>query len=190
MSRPAGPRQPPVDGRFPKGISGNPKGRPKGSKRKQPTSAFDVVIDKTLTVMQGGVQREVTVEEALQHQTYKDALAGSRLAQREIMKMIQKREQHLAAQGASRVPKAKRRMEPKDPDNADAAMLILGIASRDPTRQDLGHQREQLKLEPWAVQAALSRRQGGTRLTEKEMNEIKRCIRDPGSIRWPRMTPE
>ena len=47
---------------------------------------------------QGGVPREVTVEEALQHRTYQEAIAGNRAARREILKMIAKREQYLAAQ--------------------------------------------------------------------------------------------
>ena len=54
--------------RFRKGQSGNPRGRPR--KKPDPTpSAFDMVIDRTLTIVQDGVPREVTVDEALQHQT-------------------------------------------------------------------------------------------------------------------------
>jgi hypothetical protein len=56
------------DTRFSKGQSGNPSGRPK--KRRPNVSAFDIVFDKTLTVTQGGVERELTVDEALQLQTY------------------------------------------------------------------------------------------------------------------------
>ena len=95
MSRPVGPGRPPVESRFRKGQSGNPKGRPKKAKP-QAASAFDIVIDRTLTVTQGGMPREVTVEEALQHRTYQDAIAGSRSARREVLKMIAKREQYLA----------------------------------------------------------------------------------------------
>ena len=78
--------------RFRKGQSGNPRGRP----RKKPdpvASAFDVVIDRTLTIVQDGVPREVTVGEALQHRTYQNAIAGNRAARREVLKMIAKREQ-------------------------------------------------------------------------------------------------
>ena len=60
------------------------------------------MIDKTLTVTQGGVPREVTVEEALQHRTYQDAIAGNRAARREVLKMIAKREQYLAARTSRR----------------------------------------------------------------------------------------
>ena len=75
-----------------------------------------------------------------------------------------------------------------DPENADAALLILGIASRNPERQAPDFEGEQLLLEPWAVQAALSRRRGGKRLSEKEQAEIRRCSRDADSLRWPRGT--
>ena len=68
-------------------------------------------------------------------------------------------------------------------------MLILGIADHDPDRQG-PTSKAQLLLEPWAVQAALSRRRGGERLTDKEVAEIKRCTRDAGSLRWPRGTGE
>jgi hypothetical protein len=45
-----------------------------------------------------------------------------------------------------------------DPDNADAALLLLGIAALNPARADIGADRDQLLLEPWAVQVALRRR--------------------------------
>ena len=54
-----------------------------------------------------------------------------------------------------------------DPDNADAALLLLGIAARNPARADIGADRAQLLLEPWAAQAALRRRRGGNRLTDR-----------------------
>ena len=68
-----------------------------------------------------------------------------------------------------------------DPDNADAALVLLGIAAPHPARAKIGGDRAQLLLEPWAVQAALRRRRGGQRLTDKECEEIRRCTRDPDS---------
>jgi hypothetical protein len=79
----------------------------------------------------------------------------------------------------------KRRFSP-DPDNADAALMLLGIAAPNPARADIGADRAQLLLEPWAVQAALSRRRGGRRLTDGERDATRRCTRDPDSLRWPR----
>ena len=184
MSKAVGPRNPPIGSRFPKGKSGNPKGRPK-AKSEKAKSAFDIVIDKTLTVTQNGASREVTVEEALQHRTYQDAVAGNRSARREVLKMIAKREQYLAARKSRSWPPVERHIEP-DPDNADAALLILGIADRNPARQFSPDYGEPLLLEPWAVQAALSRRRGGRRLIDKQVSEIKRCTRDADTLRWPR----
>ena len=184
MSKPTGRRNPPVATRFRKGQSGNPKGRPKARTPNTTTSAFDVIIDRMLTVTQGGVAREVTAEEALQHRTYQDAIAGSRLAQRMVLKWIEKRERYLAArQGSKRFPPIERRIEPHDPDNADAALVLLGIATPEPTTA-------WLKLEPWAVQAALQRRRGGGRLSDKHVFDIEHCTRNPRSLRWPRGTGE
>jgi hypothetical protein len=73
-----------------------------------------------------------------------------------------------------------------DPDSADAALQLLGIAAPNPVRADIGADRAQFLLEPWAVQTALRRRQGGQRLTDSEYDEIRRCTRDPDCLRWPR----
>ena len=179
----------PNPGWFRKGRSGNPGGRPTASRASQ-ASAFDVVVEKTLTVAHHGGTREITMEEALQQRTYRDAVAGKRMAQREVLKWIMKREAWLAkhAPKASR-PAITRHISP-DPDNADAALLLLGIAALNPARADIGADRAQLLLEPWAVQAALRRRRGGNRLTDRERDEIRRCTRDPDSLRWPRGTDE
>src|SRR5918993_3194127 len=96
MSSGVGPGRPPKESRFRKGESGNPKGRPKARRGPAP-SAFDIVIDRTLTVTQNGEPREVPIEEALQRRTYQDALGGNRAARREVLKMIAKSEKCLAA---------------------------------------------------------------------------------------------
>ena len=115
------PTQAPTSSRFRKGQSGNPKGRPR-SERATPGSAFDIVIDKTLTVTQGGVPREVTVEEALQHRTYQDAIAGNRSARREVLKMIAAREKYLsAASAAAAADRDPKRVRPRERRGGDAA---------------------------------------------------------------------
>jgi hypothetical protein len=174
-------------GWFLKGRSGNPKGRPTSSRASR-ASAFEVILEKTLTVVHHGGMREITVEEALQQRTYRDALAGKRVAIREVLRWIKQREAWLA----EHKPKASRHdFVPRftsDPDNADTALLLLGIAAHNPDRAEWGKDRAQLLLEPWAVQAALHRRRGGNRLTDSERDTIRRCTRDPHSLRWPRGT--
>ena len=176
-------------GWFRKGRSGKPGGRP-NAPRASRRSAFDIVVEKTLTVAHRGGTREITMEEALQLRTYQDAVAGKRMAQREIVKWIIKREAWLAKHAAKASWLPIKRLFSPDPDNADAALLLLGIAAPNPARADIGADRAQLLLEPWAVQAALRRRRGGYRLTVKERDEIRRCTRDPDGLRWPRETDQ
>ncbi|MCW3780366.1 DUF5681 domain-containing protein [Defluviimonas salinarum] len=178
---------PPKHGRFRKGQSGNPNGRPKKRAGAGSTSAFDIIVDKTLTITRSGVPQEVSVEEALQHRTYQDAIAGNRSARRDVLKMIAKREQVLAKMAPAPSVQVKQRTE-EDPDNANAALLILGIASENTRDYGPSDNYQRLLLEPWAVQAALGRRRGGARLTDEEIGEIRRCTRDPDSLRWPRGT--
>lgn len=83
-----------MSGRFKKGQSGNSAGRPKA--RRPHVSAFYIIFDKTLTVTQGGIERELTIDEALQLQTYQAAIKGSKMAVRAVLKMIEKREVALA----------------------------------------------------------------------------------------------
>ncbi|NTZ42335.1 hypothetical protein G7A66_04350 [Altererythrobacter sp. SALINAS58] len=115
--------------RFEKGTSGNPAGRPK--QRRPHVSAFDIIFDKTLTMTQGGRERELTVDEALQMQTYQAALKGSKMAIRKVLKMIEKREVALlkTAKPAANNMKVSHHYSS---DNANEALRILGIADVEP----------------------------------------------------------
>ncbi|MBV9076808.1 MAG: hypothetical protein JO048_04925 [Methylobacteriaceae bacterium] len=186
MTGSAGHGRPPAATRFRKGESGNPKGRPKAGPRTSP-SAFDVIIDRTFTVRQNGKDRELTVEEALQHRTYQDAIAGNRAARREVLKMIEKREKWLAGRSTTRHAVAVL-SEPTDPRNADGALLLLGIAEPDTKFAGVADPYDRLLLEPWAVQAALRRRR--RRLSEKEIAAVKLCTRDSQSLVWPAETSD
>ena len=175
----------PGSSRFRKGESGNRKGRPRA--RFSVPSAFDIVMDRTLTVMQNGKPRKVTVEEALQHRTYQNAIAGNRAAQREVLKMIAKREKWLATKKPKQHQDLEWLIELTDPRNADGALLLLGIAEPDTRWNDPHDRYEHLLLRPWAVQAALSR-PGRRRLSAQDISEIKRCTREPDTLRWPERT--
>ena len=172
-------------GRFAKGKSGNPGGRPRKAAPPQ-ASVFDVIVERTLTITRNGQAREITMEEALRHRTYQDAIAGKRLAQREVMKWIGKREAWLAKQAPQSARRSVTIKPSSDPDNADAALLLLGIATPDARWAAENPGTIRLKLEPWAVQAALARRRGSTSPSERDVAEILRCTRDPDSLRWPK----
>lgn len=83
------------------------------------------------------------------------------------------------------MPSVTQKVSP-DPRDADAAMCLLGIAAPNKSREE--YDPEAILLEPWAVQAALSRRRGRKALTMKDVGEIKRCTRAPETLRWPRRT--
>jgi Family of unknown function (DUF5681) len=180
----------PRTGRFQKGHSGNPKGRPRKQRvlRDAPRSAFEIVSEKRVTVTQAGIDQELSVEEALQLRTYQDALAGKRAARREVLKMIAKREKAMADREV-RTPRTRPSVPVKtspDPRNADAAMCLLGIAAPNKSREE--YDPDAILLEPWAVQAALRRRRGSKALTMEDVDDIQRCTRAPETLRWPRRT--
>lgn len=175
-------------GWFSKGRSPNPGGRPRGSRAPQP-SVLEVIMDDTIEVAHRGGVREMTTEEALQQRTFQDALAGETMATHQVIKWIKKHKAWLTKNRPKPYRPPTSYLSP-DPDNVDAALLLLGIAAHNPERADGSAKRAQLVLEPSWVQAALRRRRGGNRLTDRERDEIQRCTRDPQSLRWPRGTDE
>ena len=169
-------------GRFVKGLSGNPNGRPR--KRRPNVSAFDVIIDKRLTITQGGVERELSVDEVLEWQTYQAALKGSRLAIRQVLRMIEKRESAIAKLDPAPAPTSKITVE-YDADNANDAMLLLGIVEYGAPENGGGPATRRLKLATWAAQAGISR-PGRRRLTERCIERVKDHSIDPQKLKWPR----
>lgn len=179
------PRKPPPEHtRFRKGQSGNPKGRPRRSKPNT-ASAFDVVIEKTLTIRENGGPRDVTLEEALQHKTLQAAFGGDRAARNQILKMILRREKWLA-ENASNPTGPVIILHRREPKGADEALLLLGLARRNDNGDARQRKPPSVQLETWAVQAALSRRRGGARLTEEDVKKIKASVCAPEDLRWPR----
>lgn len=170
-----------MSGRWTKGQSGNPSGRPK--KRRPHISAFDIIFEKSLTVTQNGIERDLTIEEALQMQTYQTALKGRRMAIRQVLKMIEKREAALHVDRPEPSP-VKFQVE-HDSANANEAMLVLGIAQYGAPRDGGGPATAPFQLTTWAAQAAISR-PGRKRLTDKQVDEIKRCTFESDKLKWPR----
>jgi hypothetical protein len=206
------PNKPQTNGsdstRFKKGQSGNPKGRPKKTPTRTP-SPFSVLMDRSLDVSLDGEVRKATPEEVLERRMFDKALNGNRPAQREILKVIEKRDT-LRNKRSPRWPGALVRYmgggpdwpgnrngkapaqpadddeRPTDPQNAEEALLILGIADHDRSWGDhpKTEKERRLLLEPWAVKAAIRRRRR-RKMTDKELREAKRCTRDDETIRWP-----
>jgi hypothetical protein len=145
-------------------------------------SAFDIIFEKTLTVTQAGVERELTVDEALQLQTYQAALKGSRMAIRAVLKMIEKREQALR-KSAPPPQKARPFLHSYDTDSADEAMFLLNIICTNP--EFGGTAPRPNVVETWAAQAAISR-PGRRKLEGRKRDELKLFVKDFDNLRWPR----
>lgn len=174
-----------MSGRFQKGQSGNPAGRPK--KRRPQVSAFYVLFDKRLTISQNGTERELTVDDALQLQTYQAALKGNRMATRVVLKMIEKREAALAKRTPPPTSQPIIRRSELDPRNVDDAMLLLGITVRDPAWSGPCKYGTRIKLSIWAAQAGISR-PGRSSLNEQQLSEIRRVTLASEDLTWPRST--
>ena len=95
------------------------------------------------------------------------------------MRWIKKRKNYCVKQRLRpTAPSVKIRSESKNPFNAYEAMKILSIigAFEEDWFKSDGPLRQ--VIEPWAAQAALSRRRGGNKLSEQENTVIKCSTRD------------
>lgn len=126
-----------------------------------------------------------SLEEALQLKTYQDALKGKAMAIREVLGWILKREIWLAKHRPQQKPSVVFAGTRQDPDNADEMLVQLGIARHNPAREGLNQKRAQLLLEPWVVKLAFRKRGLAQSLRSKQVENIRRCTRDDGSIVWP-----
>lgn len=168
-------------GRFVKGQGGNPNGRPKA--RRPNISAFDIIFEKRLTTTVGGVERELTVDEALQWQTYQAALKGSKMAIRAVLKMIEKREQALQKSASPPERKPNKVILAQATESAHPAMRILNIICRNPDWPEDPSPRPDV-VETWAAQAAISR-PGRAKIEARKDDELRLFIKDFDKLRWP-----
>lgn len=84
-----GYRRPPKAGQFKKGQSGNPKGRPKGSKNFM--TLLDQELDQKITVNENGRKKEVTRMQAMVKRMVAESLQGNLKA---LMTMIEIMRRH------------------------------------------------------------------------------------------------
>lgn len=170
-----GYRNPPQHSRFKKGRSGNPRGRPRGSRREVP---YDTVLGQTVTIREEGRERRVTAAEAFLLHITRKGLAGDNAAAR-------------ASLGAIEAARAKR----GEPAAAEIRLIrLIGVGFGVSTVLDslgLGKKlfsrdeaRVRWLLQPWIVQAALARL-GSRRLSIEEQREVWSTTRTPEKVSWP-----
>lgn len=125
----------------------------------------------------------MTVEEALQLQTYQSALKAKKMAIRAVLKMIEKREEALA-----KLVHFKNNVQMSvlfDSGNANAAMELLEISALGEAPHGGGPSTRPLQVALWAAQAGLSR-PGRRTLSQKEKDEIMNLTNHSHELQWPR----
>jgi hypothetical protein len=169
--------------RFKSGQSGNPKGRPR--KFEPPAASPFAIVDELLTVHEPDSVSELPLEDAMLIKTYQRAITGSRRAGKKIVKMILERQKLRFKSRASRPVRITSRVEWVDPENALDALEILGIASRTANANVGDSQSGYLRLERWAVEAAL-RRRSFEELSSSDKQIIREWTHDSVAVKWPR----
>jgi Family of unknown function (DUF5681) len=79
--------RPPVNTRFKKGQSGNPKGRPRGSRSL--ATIFNRALRERVVINEGGRRKTVTKLEAAVKQVTNKAASGDPVASRQLFTLIQ-----------------------------------------------------------------------------------------------------
>jgi hypothetical protein len=170
-----GYRNPPKASRFTKGQSGNPKGRPKGSKTSIP---YDAVLGRKVTITENGRPRQVTAAEAFLLSLAKGGLKGDASQADLLLEAIDRGRKQFGIrreQGISRIVRL-----PVAPGNPNSAMFKLGMARKlDPFRPS-----NRTVLEPWVVEAALARF-GSRELTRSQQEVVIKATRTPNKVKWP-----
>lgn len=166
---------PPAATRFRKGQSGNPRGRPKGSRSTVP---YEAVLGQPVTIREGGEERMVTAAEAFLLHISKKGLAGDGAAGRAALVAIE--EARAARCGKDGLAGQHFAIGWVEWINANMALRPLSMATKmDPLRETA-----RMLIEPWLVQAALARL-GERRLTVEEQTEVRDATRTPGKVKWP-----
>ena len=166
----------PAASRFQKGRSGNPKGRPRGSKQKR--APFDAVLGQRVTIREDGCERRVTAAEAFLLHMTKRGLEGDGAAARAALTAI--------AEARALRPAEQDRVtviivKPVAPGSVNSALEPLRMA----TKLDRYRSFARMMLEPWLVQAALARL-GSQRLSVEDQRKIVAVTRSPNKVRWPK----
>ena len=169
-----GKGRPPVASRFQPGTSGNPKGRPRGKRVKDP---YDKVLGQMVTIREGGAERRVRVDEAFLLQIAAKGLAGQNSITRAALEAFETIESLRSA--VNRELLIIYSVYPEAGDLRDAIQK-LNIA----TLLDGCRPSARLGLETWVIEEALARL-GDRRLTLSEQQIVVAAARMAHKVRWP-----
>lgn len=168
-----GYKQPPVSTRFPKGRSGNPKGRPKARHRELP---YDAVLGQMVTIREDSRERRVTAAEAFLLQLTRKGLQGDGAAARASLAAIETARESRYPAGTSQVLRIV-----VITYGIGTVLRTLGLGIK---RNPLDKHRVRWEIQPWVVEAALQRFEDRI-LTHDEQREVWSTTRKPDSVKWP-----
>jgi len=166
--------KPPRSTQFRKGVSGNPRGRPRGKKRDIP---HDHLLGQMVTIREDGRERRVTAAEAFLLQLTKKGLEGCSASARASLASIEQ-------------ARASRRDQVDDIQIIRLVFSSFGLCC---VVEDLGmgvrvnranKQHVRLELKPWIVQAAVDR-MAPNQLSLEEQATVLVSTRTPEKVRWP-----
>ena len=169
-----GYKNPPRSTRYRPGVSGNPKGRPKGKGEGLP---YARILDRMVTIKDGLEARQVTAEEAFLLYLRKKALDGDEAALERLEEIQACRREWDPNLGPEKLTTIVRdRFAGQSEPCAPAIKMAVKLYAFQPHAQ--------IKLEPWLVQRALDRL-GDRRLNAAERATVVAATRTPAKVRWP-----
>ena len=198
MNKPKANSNASQNSQFKKGHSGNPKGRPKGStKSHNAETPLAALSTQTFQGFKNGKPRELTTKEVLQTNIYRKAIKGNLKAIRKVLHWIKERAAFFEASSKrtkAKVPKVK--LESKGPRDVDEALLILDIIGTENPAQAAEFDEPvnafesenycQHWLQPWVVQAALSRHRGSKLMSGEALHWALAYTREGETVKLPR----
>lgn len=118
---PVGYRRPPLHSRFAKGVSGNPAGRPKGSRNV--STVIAAALAERVTINENGRRRSITKLEAAAKQLANKAATGDQKAAKLILELLHQSEARDEARaiGLPLTPEAQRQSD---------AVILAALRSR------------------------------------------------------------
>ena len=167
--------KPPAASRFRKGQSGNPKGRPRGSKRNAP---YEAMLGQQVTVRDGQRTRRMTAAEAFLLHITRRGLEGDGVAARAAMAAIEEARARRGTPEHDRITVII--WKPVSVGSVNSALEELRAA----VVLDKFRDTARLFIEPWLVDAALARL-GDNVLTPDQQETVWRSTRTPGKVAWP-----